>query len=315
MTNEQIIFSENGVMCYYDFDSKEKGVLCSKPNCEHKPFDSTTNPDPVCNAVTDEGTEYTALIYSDGFVYAITDNTANSKLYKYDIKNDTKKMIAEFDFLVSGNAWLSDDKLIMQTYSLNFDETGLGDTNGSTYNFCIYDLKNNTSKFTDLAGGTFISTNYLDGNKIYYGSYIDNDKNVKVSTHCYDINTNRDTEVLKDNAIFLYDNGKGYYSVTEADETKMYMAELNGGKSKLIGNGYINQAFDDKLLYFDGKKYLVYNNETKESAECADISGAIERIDHKHTIYVNSDEELCFIPTDDFLKGKDTTEIISRGQQ
>lgn len=139
MTNEQVIFSENGVMCYYDFDSKEKGVLCSKPNCEHKPFDSTTNPDPVCNAVTDEGTEYTALIYSDDFVYAVTDNTANSKLYKYDIKNDTKKMIAEFDSLVSGNALLSDDKFIMQIYSLNFDETGLGDTNGSTYNFCIYD--------------------------------------------------------------------------------------------------------------------------------------------------------------------------------
>ncbi|HZK34474.1 MAG TPA: hypothetical protein VFD33_04110 [Bacillota bacterium] len=51
VNQEGFLYVEDHVLWFYDFASGQRVVLCNKPDCQHKPYSSYTNPDPTCNAV------------------------------------------------------------------------------------------------------------------------------------------------------------------------------------------------------------------------------------------------------------------------
>ena len=186
--------------------------------------------------------------------------------------------------------WITEDKLIMTVHSIVYDESGaFGDTNGTTYNFCIYDLESKTKTMTDLPKGTYINRCFYDGEKIYYGAYI-NDGTLKASTHCYDISAKTDHVILPGNAIFLFDNGVGYY---DADGSgKMYSANLKSGETKYLGQGFMNQAFCGMVLYYDGGGYSIYDTASGESKKREDIKGTVLAANGRHILFRGEDGEL-----------------------
>ncbi len=86
----------------YNRESGQSGILCGKPDCEHKPYDERTNPDPVCMAALN-GELNAACIPAicDGYLYLFGNkNLSQGVVYREKLDGSGRTEVKVMDYQI-----------------------------------------------------------------------------------------------------------------------------------------------------------------------------------------------------------------------
>lgn len=175
--------SPNGLMAYtkgyleyFDFKGGEPTIMCGRPDCNHQPYDSVTNPDPQCPATFPKGTNPIAAIIREGHLYLFVKPSEFNKahIYKSDLDGENRRKIAELDlFGFRDDFILAGDYLVY--IGLEMVQKSSGEGLGLGQNFStdmfvgILDWNTFEIVFKDPIEKTSTSTNFhVFDNALYY---------------------------------------------------------------------------------------------------------------------------------------------------
>lgn len=113
ISDEGIVFVEDNLYCFFDYETNEKLILCSKINCPHRKLteDEISNGMEACSAYTtyDDRAEY-SIIYRNKR-YEVYGDYARSIIYVSEWDGSGKKELCSFEGCVFGQMKISDSKL------------------------------------------------------------------------------------------------------------------------------------------------------------------------------------------------------------
>lgn len=175
---------DSGMLSFTDAKTNDKVYVCNKANCEHEPYDETSNPDPSCSAALNEivgVAQWGDSIYLIGNQY-VDGAVENKVLYREDLDGSNRKKLVEFEdssLAVFGKGVCSQDYLSVTYYKdEKKDKNGkIVEADQRTVGACIVNLKEGTCEnFVmaegDEAGCTSLSL-YKD--KLYYSGFCTDD--------------------------------------------------------------------------------------------------------------------------------------------
>lgn len=102
---EGILVSDKGVMTYYDYETGQGTILCTRLQCNHDVYDKDTNPNPECPAVSPDKCPIKCAFITNGKLYFATEGFVDkekgivtSKLYKADLNGENRAYLGEIDY-------------------------------------------------------------------------------------------------------------------------------------------------------------------------------------------------------------------------
>ena len=101
------VYVNNNMLYLQDMETNQSMILCSKTNCEHKPYDEVLNPDPECEAATRPGcTSYASIgIYNDCiYAFETNNNQDELELYKMELGAQGWFKIGKIPYGIYGEA-------------------------------------------------------------------------------------------------------------------------------------------------------------------------------------------------------------------
>lgn len=233
---------------YYDFDSGNTHILCSKPECTHE--------DENCNAYAGGVT----IRYAEGDLYYVAEEALTGDFYFWRKSGDgseTEKLFFLFH-LEDGEMEISSTLFCIHRgyvyYFLNTTEEE------STYTLYRRKLEKNAKAevLEKLESETELYYEvYGSGTKIYYVIENYEKENEHMEIRSYDIvNGDIKTEIEKlglGESYYIY-RTKIYYT----NERDICEKDLKSGEEKVIMSGEFSESVfvhaDDKYLYFDNAK-------------------------------------------------------------
>lgn len=97
------VYEKNGLLYVQDVKTNQSTILCSKPDCEHKPYDADENPNPECEATVHSGScEFYSVAIQGQTVYEWMDtkNANESVLYKMKLGESGWKKVGVIPYRV-----------------------------------------------------------------------------------------------------------------------------------------------------------------------------------------------------------------------
>lgn len=144
---------ENGDLLYMqDIETNQSMILCSKPECDHSPYDEETNPNPECEAATRPGSnEFLSVGMDDNRVYAFesTKNANEMVLYSMKLGGGGWTKVAVFPFMINGEAdsYYKDGYVYLDAYVRDKTKQGSDDWQEET---CIVKIRLSNGKYEQL---------------------------------------------------------------------------------------------------------------------------------------------------------------------
>lgn len=253
---------EEGLIMFYEYETGRSYPLCSDAYCEHIPYDSRTNPDPVCEATAEELRK--ACIYGD-YVYIIQETGIQEITVQVrDLKESGYRMLATLPycqtFSAQGyNAIIGDKAYLLLAEIDNLEDDGIAQsyTSNDLYTYLVE---------LDLKTGEYKTLFHIDGEEKYkilqtvYGKE-------GVYCRCY----YEDIEMSEDYTNFTVNDYREafYYIAYDGSEVKELCQELvemtafgAGELPKVMVSGinergaFLPDAEGTKVEYyrFDGEK-------------------------------------------------------------
>lgn len=121
----------------YNRESGQSGILCGKPDCEHKPYDERTNPDPVCMAALNSELSAACVpAICDGYLYLFGNkNLSQGVIYreKLDGSGRTEVKVTDYQISMGSSLYVRDGFIYAEANIplINEDHTGGSGTNQS----------------------------------------------------------------------------------------------------------------------------------------------------------------------------------------
>lgn len=145
---------EDGLIMFYEYETGRSYPLCSDAYCEHIPYDSRKNPDPVCEATLEELRK--ACIYGD-YVYTIQQTGIQEITVRArNLKESGYRVVATLPycqaFSTQGyNAIIGDKAYLLLAEIDNLQESELGSsyTSNDLYTYLV-ELDLNTGEYRTL---------------------------------------------------------------------------------------------------------------------------------------------------------------------
>lgn len=275
---------EEGLIMFYEYETGRSYPLCSDAYCEHIPYDSRTNPDPVCEATAEELRK--ACIYGD-YVYIIQETGIQEITVQVrDLKESGYRMLATLPycqtFSAQGyNAIIGDKAYLLLAEIDNLEDDGITQayTSNDLYTYLVE---------LDLKTGEYKTLFHIDGEEKYkilqtvYGKE-------GVYCRCY----YEDIEMSEDYTNFTVNDYREafYYIAYDGSEVKELCQELvemtafGEGESPTVMVSGINEsgaflpnAEGTKVEYyrFDGEKETAIT--LPEGYERLSVSGVGEDV-------------------------------------
>lgn len=140
----------DSLLHYHDRELGEDVVFCNKPNCEHEPYDSTSNTDPSCDAALNKDLNMKCILFTDGvYVYLIGDaDLQRGVIYRQKMDGSAREKWLTMDcqcyenmqgYVRDGKAYLIANEPVITKDNVG----GAGSKTGSYVLICI-DLQKGT---------------------------------------------------------------------------------------------------------------------------------------------------------------------------
>ncbi len=280
-------YTKEGLLYYYDFDSKKSVVVCNKPGCDHAPYSSSTDEDKLCHAAIDYNS---FLVVNNDYIYVIEPDTSSglnheSVIVKSKKDRTDRKEVAKF----KGNVY----NVIAQVYESIYFTAGEpemeSESDGSStmtqrntsyiYEYNLNEDRLKTIDHTELmysVDDTIIGK--VDDGILVRRTY----QKEKVEDGDYTKNLEQEILVIKDEEVIKKDiqlSGVGLnvktidnsiYIVVESDNTEgLYDIQRyeNDAWSEVDTKVSNVNFIDDGFLYSKDDKYYFYSNSEKSISE------------------------------------------------
>lgn len=256
---------EEGLIIFYEYETGRSYPLCSDAYCEHIPYDSRTNPDPVCEATAEELRK--ACIHGD-YVYIIQETGIQEITVQVrDLKESGYRLLATLPYCQAYsaqgyNAIIGDKAYLLLAEIDDLEDDGIAQsyTSNDLYTYLVE---------LDLKTGEYKTLFHIDGEEKYkilqtvYGEE-------GVYCRCY----YEDIEMNEDFTVFSVNDYREafYYIAYDGSEVKELCQELvevtafGGGELPTVMVSGINErgAFlpnaegtEVEYYRFDGEKEIV----------------------------------------------------------
>lgn len=103
VSEKMSVYTDDGLIHMYDAQSGQDMVLCSKANCNHEPYDETSNPDPTCEAALNEQLYLSCTpVLCGSFIYLIGAEDLNrGVVYRENLDGSARERLYTFDYLIT----------------------------------------------------------------------------------------------------------------------------------------------------------------------------------------------------------------------
>ena len=292
VNQEGFLYVEDHVLWFYDFASGQRVVLCNKPDCQHKPYSSYTNPDPECNAVLQNRDSFDGFAMHNDYVYIFCRSSINkTTLYRQKPDGDGREILTEFDWEIDpfNDIIFRDNMAYLVGVQYILDELGFGSSGNQISIVLSVDLQ--TGKVKELTevkhnnSSRMQNLQVIDGNLLYDYEYYD-----------------EGMDFLADNVIELIDKCRNYfvYEVDIATGTERQLLDLSDHKDIYLG-------VDDKCFYFQSEDRLkVYSVDREDSTEKVLFEGEDKLYCQKSGdyLFMRQGDDISTVYCYDLLTGK-----------
>ena len=274
VNQEGFLYVEDHVLWFYDFASGQRVVLCNKPDCQHKPYSSYTNPDPECNAVLQNRDSFDGFAMHNDYVYIFCRSSINkTTLYRQKPDGDGREILTEFDWEIDpfNDIIFRDNMAYLVGVQYILDELGFGSSGNQISIVLSVDLQ--TGKVREL-------TEVKDDNQQRVEQIQVVGENLYYNYFYYD--EGADFDFMAEDA---YEQSLKYFNYFA------YQVDISTGTEKQVLDlaehmyGYI--SLDDEYIYYLSEDSLkVYS---------------VDREDSSERVLFESKDKLYCIKLDDYL--------------
>lgn len=263
-TEKGIILNGGDRYLYYDENAKVLTPLCGKADCEH-------TSDDTCAARLLMNQSTGVIGYYDGQLWFFWEHEGEVILRQADVDGTNQKDLFSVDIGLSGTAECRIYKGVLYLLDEKIDFT-VDPTGKSTSRIAAIDLKTGEVKGISEETENMLWLRGMDGNRLYYSDYRNEQGQWMGSVYCYDCDTGETTRIsLPEVGLSYTAVGDGYlvYQISEAGKENYYIIDPETGeefvslKDQKMGIGI---PFEDQfLIRFEDKDY--YRFEVAERIE------------------------------------------------
>ncbi len=322
--------SEDRVVCFFDYETKEYFPLCAKSNCLH---DSEE-----CTAYRLWGEAVTMGRLGDKWYRVGCDGDFNGTFYSMDLDGENERQIgpfSQFPFGVFGKSLFYEDKCILATNEADFDpETGeiLGVTSGIyRYHLDSGEAENLCPDITSEKGGQAYSIWGMYDNTLVYLQWDSRPGQENQVLKLMNLETKEISEPLGDVYVYNVDmNGSVMAcNVQDGDGVRILEYDMVTGEAAEVA-GFPQGAslfWSPELKLCDvteGRgdefRFQMYRYKDGESVlvrEGGEEDHFLPTAVHEDIVIgqAGKDWEMAYMETEDFLQGRNNWTILEYGEE
>lgn len=311
-SKEGVLYEENAILRFRDYDTRQDIMLCNKPNCSHIPY-SSTNTDPYCNAALPDNELHVTLLYNEN-LYTFMTNFYSTTIYTKSASAGKWDKFMELPYGYFETEWIVRDGKLY--YTAAKAKELVNSIQVSMVPF-LMEIDLNEGKFrilketNDVYSAYFV--NHVDDKYLYYSaSYTDNTEGSGVEVFRMNLSTFESESLFENNdnqwfigmwknEIYYIENSCLYKKNTLEDTVSIIIQSDNLATGSMTNEGIIfeNINQENKEVFF----YDCFTQKLKNVIRPKDEQMVFKVVGDKILIYMKNGQ-ICVMNVDDYLSEK-----------